>query len=659
MKSSLVASNLYCAVYLNGFSPTSIGSVKAASRDGVVSRGASLSMPSGQRYPMVVPMAIKGLDAIQAYSIFCYAETSSGEGQALPAVIKTRVTANTTCCKSIVFTNAPTSVYSNVSTYGQSSRSLFVFTYTLSSAPVGILQVTPLIYLGGVLDTSIVATPASTTFSSTSPLTGQFYLSASPATAATLKISLLLDGTNPRHYISPSTTVQLLSESSILPAPVLVTSRLTNSDMSFLITFDSLTDESNIADASWPCSTLFNFPGASKSTCTWVTAAIVKVSYPAVVAEETKSMNMARSGDFVVAEETKSVDMAKTGDTVTVRNNKIRAFCIKSVVICSANPTASGSVVMLAPSDAVAPTVIITAPPTLGLCSNLTLDATGSYGHGGRLYKSVIWTVSAFTEDVSRTVDNTAKIGEFLNSRSILSQVRQPMVIERDQLVAATYSFTLRLENLFGLSSSSTVSVEVTGNSTMPLLTIIGPKSRTIFASSPLTILSTVSLSNCATAAPMSYKWTVELDGVPVSITSSSPDPLVFSTLPYKLSVDKTYKISLKATTSKSSATASILVYVSRGDVTAAVVGGYSRSIPATEPLILDALISKDMDEPAGTASTLKYKVCIKLTHHPVLNCQFFRYLFFHLDVLLVADVKLFGYNIDLICPLFSLIFLE
>ena len=263
------------------------------------------------------------------------------------------------------------------------------------------------------------------------------------------------------------------------------------------------------------------------------------------------------------------------------------------------------------------PTVIITAPPTLGLCSNLTLDATGSYGHGGRLYKSVIWTVSAFTEDASRTVVNTAKIGEFLNSRSSLSQVRQPMVIERDQLVAATYSFTLRLENLYGLSSSSTVNVEVTGNSTMPLLTIIGPTYRTILASSPLTILSTVSLSNCATAAAMSYKWTVELDGVLVSISSSSPDPLVFSAPPYTLSVDKIYKISVTAVAGKSSAAASVLVYVSRGDVTAAVVGGYSWAIPVNQTLDLNALISTDADAPLNAVSTLKYKVCnIHVIHH-------------------------------------------
>ena len=175
----------------------------------------------------------------------------------------------------------------------------------------------------------------------------------------------------------------------------------------------------------------------------------------------------------------------------------------------------------------------------------------------------------------------------------------------------------------------------------MPLLTIIGPTYRTIFASSPLTILSTVSLSNCATAAAMSYKWTVELDGVLVSISSVSPDPLVFSAPPYTLSVDKTYKISLRATTSKSSATASVLVYVSRGDVTAAVVGGYSRSIPATEPLILDALISKDMDEPVGTASSLKYKVRIKISHCPAIICRLFRFLFFRLDVLPVTDVQI------------------
>jgi REJ domain len=312
----------------------------------------------------------------------------------------------------------------------------------------------------------------------------------------------------------------------------------------------------------------------------------------------------------VVTEEIISLSITRIGDVITMRDNKLRAFCTKSSVACLANPTATGSVVILPPLNTAPPTVIITAPPTLGLCANLMLDATGSYGHVGRLYASAVWTVSAFTGEAFRTTLSTTDLANYLNLLSSSSQVQQPFIILRNQLVAATYTFTLRLENFFGLSSSSTVSVIVSSNSTVPHLTVIGPKYRTIYASSSLSILSTGALSNCTAAAPVTYKWTVELDGVPVSITSVSSDPLVFSALPYTLTVDKTYEVIVTASTGKSSASASVLVYVSRGAVTAAVVGGYSRSLPATEALTLNALISKDMDVPASQVSTLLFLVC-------------------------------------------------
>ena len=541
-------------------------------------------------------MTISDLDALQKYAIYCYAETSSGSGNSLKAVIATKVSATTACCKSITFTNAPPFVYSNVSRYRESSRSLFVFTYILSAPPIGVLQVTPLFYSDGQ-DRSIVATPASTLFSSKSPLIGRFYLSTSRATAGIINIILKLNGTNPLHYIASSTTVQLLSESSSLLAPNMVSSRFSNGGEYFLITFDSLTDKAGFINTSWSCGTLFTFSSADKSTCTWLNAAVVKATFPA--------MN----------ETTSSLNFAKVGDVVTVKNTKVRAFCTDTALLCTQNPSASNSVVMQAPLSPVAPKVIITAPQKIGLCSDLVLDATGSYGHGARMYTSAVWTVSAVAADPQDETFSTTDLGTYLNSLSSSSQVQQPFIIPRNQLAAATYSFTLRLKNFLDISSASTIDVVVTANSTVPLLTIIGPKYRTIFASSPLSILCTGSSSPCDSAALVSYKWNVKLEGMSSEMTSASADPLVFSALPYTLTVDKTYNITVTAFTGKSSSSSSVLVYVSRGDVTAAVEGGYSWSIPVNQSLVLNALISTDADVPINSELTLKYKVCSQTPH--------------------------------------------
>ena len=586
---------VYCVALRNGSSPSSIGAVESASIKGSIDKGSSTAIPSNSAYPLNASMAISDLDALQKYAIYCYAETSSGSGNSLKAVIATKVSATTACCKSITFTNAPPFVYSNESRYSESSRSLFVFAYTLSSPPIGVLQVTPLFFSDG-LDNRIIATPASTTFSNTSPLIGRFYLSTSSAIATSIRIILKLNGTNPLHYRASSTSVQLLSESSSALAPKMVSSRFSNGGEYFLITFDSLTDKAGFTNTSWSCNTLFTFSSADKSTCTWLNAAVVKATFPA--------MN----------ETTSSLNFAKVGDVVTVKDSKVRAFCTETSLLCAQNPSASNSVVMQAPLSPTAPTVVITAPQKIGLCSDLVLDATGSYGHGARLYSSAVWTVSAVAADPQDEF-STSDLGVYLNFLSSSSQVQQPFIIPRNQLAAATYSFTLRLVNFLDISSVSTVDVVVTSNSTVPLLTIIGPHYRTIFASSRLSILCTGSSSPCDSADLVSYKWNVKLDGVSSETTSASADPLVFSALPYTLTVDKTYNITVTAFTSKSSSSSSVLVYVSRGDVTAAVEGGYSWSIPVNQSLVLNALISTDADVPVNSESTLKYKVCSQTLH--------------------------------------------
>jgi hypothetical protein len=68
--------------------------------------------------------------------------------------------------------------------------------------------------------------------------------------------------------------------------------------------------------------------------------------------------------------------------------------------------------------------VIVNAPPLLGSCNNLLLDATGSYGNGGRLYNAVVWTVTA----TDTAVDLTA-IQSYLDSTSALYQVIMPITV--------------------------------------------------------------------------------------------------------------------------------------------------------------------------------------------------------------------------------------
>ena len=141
--------------------------------------------------------------------MFCYAETSVGTGNTLSAVLSTKISTTTACCKSITYSNTPAFVYGDVSKYSASSTSLYVFTYYLSAAPMSTVRVTPTIYLAGVVGTTVIASPLVTTFTSSSLLTGQFFLSASSITSGTYTVTLAVSGARSSQYSESSTTVQI------------------------------------------------------------------------------------------------------------------------------------------------------------------------------------------------------------------------------------------------------------------------------------------------------------------------------------------------------------------------------------------------------------------------------------------------------------------
>jgi hypothetical protein len=201
-------------------------------------------------------------------------------------------------------------------------------------------------------------------------------------------------------------------------------------------------------------------------------------------------------------------------------------------------------------------------------------------------------------------------IEEYLNEFSATYQVYEPIEIGASKLTRATYTFTLKLTNFLGLSSFETVIVDVSSDPNVPVLTIIGPSYQTITASSQLNILSTATLSSCASkATTVAYTWTVVLDSTTLSLASTSKDPRKFLLASYSLDVDKTYEIIITATAGTSSSSASVTVYVAHGDVTAVVAGGYTRSTPIDKLLALDASASTDSDESPTAVSTLAYEV--------------------------------------------------
>jgi REJ domain len=599
VKASVVAGDitggiLYCTALKDGTFPTSIGAVVNAESDTSSSTGASSSIPEGSNFPLTLPIEFAGLQSLQDYSMYCYVETSVGTGNSLKQVVATRTVASTACCRMISLVQFPSFIYGNIAKYKLANPSMYTFSYVLTDPPTVRVRVTPVLFIGGIKSAKIFATPSSAIFSSTSLQTASFYLSAPATMSGNCTIAFAVVGPSASQYKSYNTTIQMLSTVSKIPAPKLLSSRFADSGQAVVISFDSPTDMGGISTTTWPCSTLFSFISAASTSCSWVNASAV------IVAFELETVDAI------------GVTYLAIGDEVTLLSGRLRAFSTST----KNNPAAGTSVIVtLAPLNPLAPTIVLFIPSSIGSCANLTVDATGSYGNGGRLFTSVRWTVTAMVYGATDRILDVSSIQDQLNEHSAVFQVHKPDIILSTALTRATYTFTLVLVNFLGLRSAKTVVVVRAREPLAPSLTVIGPSYMAITASSPLSILSTVSLPGCAPKSTVvKYIWTVRSNDVEIAVTSVSMDPARFSLPPYTLQVDKTYDVTVTATTTASSVSSSVTVYVTHGPVTASVSGGLTRSTPINKALIIDASLSSDSDVSPGVASSLVYEVKFRTT---------------------------------------------
>ena len=584
---------LYCAAYNDGTFPSSTGSVRSAVTDGANSHGAFTVIPSGASFPLTLKVHLSDLSSVQSYSTFCYAESSVRTGSTLAQVLATRKVTTTLCCKLISYTNSPSSVFGDISKYATSSSSLYLFSYLLSDSPLIGVTITPIVFSGGVISSDVSVLPAQIAFSNSSLLAGHFYLSAKSSVSGSYTIVVKISGASAFQFNGQSVSVEVLSSISKIPAPSLLSSQFSDSGQEVLMTFNKPTDSAGISAAIWPCNSLFGFIGAAITSCKWVNASAVIASFGVVKSVQTSVMYLSPGAD------------------VTLRAGLLRAYCTESVSFCLSNPTAiAARVSTQAPSNPSRPTVVVSAPGTLGACSNLTLDATGSYGNGGRLYTSVVWTVT--TTSTGTAAMSAAVIQNYLNTMSTSYQVYQPITVDSSRLTKATYTITLALTNFLGLSSSKTLVVVQSADRDLPSVSIIGPLFQNILASQPLSILSAASISACSSKgalASVKYAWTVRSNNVDLALKTTSLDPSKFTLPAYALAFDKTYVITITASSSTSSSFASTTVYVASGAIIAAVVGGYTRSSPLNKDLVLDASISYDTNISPTATSTLTYQV--------------------------------------------------
>ena len=512
---------VYCAVYPYGTVPSSA--------DLIVSEGAMMEYTSAID-PAGVTIYVTQLVALTSYTSYCYIEAAGGWGVTYQTVLSTARSFDTACCKVLTFTNAPSTVFGDVTKYkSSSSASKYVFTYTVEAAPrySKTIRVIPRFYFanGTAIVAGVTATPSSVVFTGdmvSYQLTssGLFYLTAARTISGSILVQLMTTGPGSNEFSSgTSTSVTIIGSNDPLPAPIMLSTVFGNNGASFTINFDTTTDLAGITDSYWYCSQLFTFVGSNYTTCSWSDSATV-------------------TGNFGTLELTKSY--LSPGGRVSLRRGVLRAMCaVPGVPRCLLNLATNATTVSVdSPTITLNPSIIMIMPTQIGGCTNLKIDLSATTGNGGRPWSSVVWKVTTSAgggADLQQYLKNN-----YQNSSSTVT-------IPRAQLASITYFISVTLTNFLGGSATMAKSVSVNPDRDQPVPSIFGSSSLTITAASVLQLVGSAQLSPCASSNIISYSWAISdsTGAVLSNLKSTSVDNRKFSLPAYSLKALSSYTVTL------------------------------------------------------------------------------------------------------------------
>jgi hypothetical protein len=251
---------------------------------------------------------------------------------------------------------------------------------------------------------------------------------------------------------------------------------------------------------------------------------------------------------------------------------------------------ASGSVRLLVPHDAMSPEPIIDGPAMISPCDSLTMDASSTYGDGGR--------DMIFQWGLTFGPPNRADVMSIILA---LPSTQRVLTIPNGTLLPATrYNFTLKVQNFVEQQKSVSFPVFVASTET-PQVLIIGRRLRETLSSRAIALRGQAALSTCTTAADsgIDFSWT-QISGAQIapwpaqSIKTSSSLYLPQNTLV----PGQKYTMRVSAVLSNNpmgSSFADVSIQVISSPVLAVIDGG-DRTHSTGLDLTLDASRSSDPD---------------------------------------------------------------
>eukprot|EP00736_Rhodelphis_marinus_P009551 Rmarinus@m.20655 len=157
---------------------------------------------------------------------------------------------------------------------------------------------------------------------------------------------------------------------------------------------------------------------------------------------------------------------------------------------------ATGSAVVRVADTWDSPVAVLYAPTTVGACDELTLDASGSSGSGGRDWSSIWWSVN---DDAPNY--NGVMVWLYANVNKLVTGPSGLDVLVPD----STYTFTVEVTNALGQMDSA--SVEVYQAATAVPQVFVQNKNVTVSSSSNTRVSTTIMETACEVKSELLWRW--------------------------------------------------------------------------------------------------------------------------------------------------------
>jgi hypothetical protein len=548
---------------------------------------------------------VSNLAPSTSYDLYCAAISSQGIAMPLTTILTTKQPLRTACCKLITVT------VQHPATINIGQEQARAVTVVLEAPPSASLAIAVQYAGRDQSSAGVQLLPPSLRYDNRSAVgtSKDVRLTALGAGNYTLVVSVTGPSVNEFRIEYVGTRRLTVLSADVTPAvPQLLQAAFSNDGSCVTLSFDSTTDRAGLY-GTFRCNALLQFSGASTVQCQWFSDNQLRIYSAAVGAGAAIGV----------------------GANVTLLANTVRARCTDaqraSGQCASYLATASTAVIVAAPSAPTLPSVVISAPSSIGSCNLLTVDLAGSVGAAGRPWDRVYFAVST----MPASTEATERLLQFLSRNYTLSP---PLSVPSAVLAKGyTYSIKVTLCNFLKACGSSTKSVAVAESAAaMPVVTIAGQFVRTVYRVEPLSTVANAYIQSCnggKTSSGVQYFWaaTQLLPGdftyTNATLRSNSQNPTVFKLSAYTLTVGAAYTLSVTAlsTASGQQSTATVQLKVLQSDLVAVLKGGSTRYAMVGEVVTLDASSSYDKDYPqqALTNSALSY-VWRCLTVAPVLS---------------------------------------